>query len=115
MKVAIFAFLLLLSHGAFAGTQCTSVIKGVALQPNGSVFLQSFKNWNWLAVCNVNHEANNTPPESCKAIYSLLLSAQMSGKQVSFWFNNGRTCSAESQKSWDLMRDWYFGPLLHQH
>ena len=112
-RLVLLFVLVAFSSVASAGTQCTSTIKGVSLQPNGSVYLEKFGNWNWLSVCSVNTDANRTNPESCKAIYSLLLSAQISGRKVSFWFNNGRDCTACSQESWDWMRDWYFGPLIH--
>lgn len=96
---------------AQAGFDCTGSLSGVTLAPDGGLYMERFKNWNWLKLCNVHTEVNGVNPESCKAVYSLLLTAQTTQKEVTFWFKEG-DCSKESQREWAYINTWYFGPKL---
>jgi len=111
MKFIIPLLLLFVSSHSYAGFECAGNVKGVTLVPNGEVYMASFKNWDWLKVCNVSVAANGVTTEACKAIFSLLLTAQTTNKQVKFWLNDG-SCAASSQVSWTYLKSWYFGPEL---
>lgn len=104
-------FALMISVSSYAGIECTGSVTGLTMAPNGQVYMQQFKNWDWMRVCSVSERLNNTDPEACKAIYSLLLTAQMTQKSVTFWFSQGG-CASESQSSWQFLDNWYFGPKL---
>ena len=114
MKNIIFAVsLLVFCSSSIANVECTGSVSGVTLSPGGDVFMGTFKNWSWQKVCNVDSKINNTSANSCKAILSLLLAAQTTGKQVSFWFNDNQAdCSASMQSRWSNLNYWYFGPKL---
>jgi len=106
-------FLLTFSGNLLANIECSGSVGGVTLSPGGDVFMGAFKNWDWQKVCNVEIKINNTTPSSCKAILSLLLTAQTTKKNVSFWFNdNQTTCEASEQARWTTLQNWYFGPKL---
>jgi len=108
--VSILLYFGLCSH-SLAGFECRGSVAGVTIAPGGDIYMEKFKNWSWMRVCNVNQDANGSNPEACKAIYSLLLTAQTTKKEVSFWFNAG-SCQEESQTSWQYLNSWYFGPKL---
>ncbi|MDM3869730.1 hypothetical protein QSV34_00040 [Porticoccus sp. W117] len=93
---------------------CKGTVQGVTIDPqDGRVFLEKFgDHFAWPVLCSVQTEDNGIPPESCKAIYSMLLTAQSTKKQVRFWFNDGKDCTPESHPAWRQLTGWYFGPNL---
>ena len=103
---------LLLSTSAYAGFSCTGQVTGVTMTPSGMVVIEKFKDWNWQYLCRVNTTYNGVDAESCKAILSLLMTAQTSKKDVSFWFNAGDCTSYSSQPNWTALSNWYYGPRL---
>ncbi|TQV71325.1 hypothetical protein FKG94_19620 [Exilibacterium tricleocarpae] len=101
----------LFSFTSYSNVECKGEVAGVTLSPSGQLHVKKFKNWRWIKICSVHNTINNTSPEACRAIYSLLLAAQVSKKEVSFWFNEG-DCQVSSQTPWTLLNSWYFGPML---
>ena len=97
------------SHANF---ECTGAVSGVTLSPQGAVVVASLKDWSYQTICNVSNQSNGVNPEACKAIYSLLLTAQTTNKTVTFWFNAG-DCTAGSQPSWTALANWYLGPKIN--
>lgn len=89
---------------------CSGFVKGVSLSPNGSLMVESIGPLNWPRLCNVSGTHRSISPETCKNIYSMLLTAQSTKKQVMFWFNDGQNCS--SHTAWADLTGWYFGPKL---
>jgi len=105
----------LISTPAFASYTCTGLVEGVSINPkNGMLLAQRAAGIIWPAFCNVDIKENDVAPETCKHIYSMLLAAQMSGKEITLWFNDegdGGTCS--SHTGWVYLTGWYFGPKIN--
>lgn len=110
-RVIVSSLLIVFSCSSYAGFECRGAVTDVTVAPDGDVYMGKFKNWSWMKVCNVSRAENGATPEACKAIYSLLLTAQTTKKEVSFWFTTG-DCEAGSQTPWQYMSSWYFGPKL---
>lgn len=116
MKKALLILGLLLSHNAFATYTCSGVVEGVAIAPKtGFVYARSIGSLVFPKLCNVQTETDGISVDACKQIYSMLLSAQMAKKDVTFWFNddaNGGSCDA--QQAWQPLSGWYFGPSINE-
>ena len=89
---------------------CSGPVTGVAINPGGFVVPGSMGGFNWVYVCQLGTNYNGVTPEACKAIYATLLIAQMSGKHVMLWFDDGGNCASHS--AWAPLQGWYFGPQL---
>jgi hypothetical protein len=107
------AVVLLLLPGISSATnfECTGPVSGVTVTPQGGVIVDILQNWRWQTICNLESTSNGVSPGTCKAIYSLLLTAQTTKRNVRLWFSSG-DCSAASQTSWTALANWYFGPSL---
>lgn len=106
---------LLWSNQLLAGSTyiCEGKVSGVSINPrNGGLLVQKIGPLSWVYLCSVEKKYNGVTPEACKHIYSLLLTAQVSGKQATLWFNDGLDCSKQSHKPWRTLTGWYFGPRL---
>ncbi len=113
-QLLFFITILFFSSNAFATYTCTGKVSGVTINPSqGRVLVESVGGLVWVELCSVEKIFNNINPETCKQIYSLLLTAQTAKKEVMFWFNDensGMNCS--NHPSWQLLTGWYFGPRL---
>lgn len=113
MRIFLFIFVFLAAN-ANAFYICTGKVEGLTLKPaNGQVLVERIGELKWPVLCSVEQEQNGIAPDSCQAIFSLLLSAELSGSDVKFWFNDentGGNCS--SHKAWDFLRGWYLGPQI---
>ena len=114
MKKVIAILLTFLSTNAFATYTCEGVVEGVSINPkNGRVLVEKIGDIIWVELCSVESEYNYVNPETCKGIYSLLLTAQSSKKKVMLWFDDedsGMNCS--NHPNWQALTGWYFGPKL---
>ena len=108
-SLALF-FLLIFSSSSFSQYVCEGDVKNVTIAPDGQVFAGSIGPLSWPRLCNVSVEENGINPETCKVIYSALLTAQTTGKKASMSFNDGGSCS--SHTAWGWLTGWYFGPKL---
>jgi hypothetical protein len=106
---------LVFSHQLLAGSRytCEGKVSGVSINPrNGGLLVEKIGPLIWADLCSVEKKYNGITPETCKHIYSLLVTAQVSGKQATLWFNDGLDCSKASHKPWQRLTGWYFGPKL---
>ena len=106
---------LVFSHQLLAGSRytCQGKVSGVSIYPrNGGLYVEKIVPLIWANLCSVVKKSNGITPETCKHIYSLLVTAQVSGKQATLWFNDGLDCSKTSHKPWRRLTGWYFGPKL---
>jgi len=109
LAVTLIAF----SSKAFATYTCHGEVKGVTIEPKtGALFVTNIGPLTWQRLCMVHTEYNGVSPETCRAIYSMLLTAQTAKKDVTLWFNDGKDCSLESHPAWTPLSGWYFGPML---
>lgn len=100
--------LLLTSSTAFAGYTCSGKVSGVAMElDNGDVFAESIGAVSWPRLCNMHVAANGIPPDVCKSIYATLLSAQATGKSVTFWVNDTAT-TCQTLVAWQYVNGLYF-------
>ncbi len=115
MKIGLLIFLLLVSGYACAKYTCTGGVQGVSINPrNGTILVEKLAGLEWPVLCSVQAEANGITAEACRSIYSILLTAQMSQKEVSLWFDDDATGgSCDSHGSWTYLKGWYFGPRLN--
>lgn len=118
MKKTVFllAFItLFISSQAYATYTCIGSVKGLTIGPkNGQVFAENIAGIVWPILCSVDTPTNGITVTNCQNIYSMLLAAQMSNKEVTLWFNDdaaGGSC--QSHPSWDVLTGWYFGPKLN--
>jgi len=114
MKISTTLFALvsiLTSTQALATYTCTGPVNGIAINPKtGQVLAESIAGIAWPALCSTKSEQNNISVETCQQIFSLLLTAQLSKKEVTLWFNDGANC--QSHQPWVNLTGWYFGPRL---
>ncbi|WP_123422173.1 hypothetical protein [Gallaecimonas pentaromativorans] len=103
----------LFSLPACANYTCTGPVLGVAIEPKtGDILVEKLASLSWPRLCSVTSVKNGVSLESCKAVYSLLLSAQAQNKSVILWFNDGKDCTTTSHPTWNMLEGWYFGPEL---
>lgn len=99
-----------LSPPAAAQYTCTGTVVGLVVSPSGIVSGQSIGGLPWQSICQLGSAANGVSPDACKAVYAMLLSAQISGKTVTFWFSDAGTCS--THYAWTWLTGWYYGPMI---
>jgi len=106
------AISIVVSAQASATYTCIGPVKGLTISPkSGQVLAENISGIEWPVLCNINVVENGVTPESCKNIYSMLLTAQVSKKNVTLWFNDEETCL--SHPAWSALTGWYFGPKLN--
>ena len=97
-SVNFFMGIILIMGGAVnAGVQCRGDVTGLAIGPTSGL-LQVNNSYGWHYLCKLSTEYNGVDPETCKAWYSMFLTAKASGKQVSQYYDDGTDC--ESLGSW---------------
>jgi hypothetical protein len=96
-----------------AAYTCQGKVSGVSLSPHdGRLLVERIGPLSWPVLCSVSEESNGVNTETCKVIFSTLIAAQMSQKNVTLWFNDGNDCSTNSHTPWHWLTGWYFGPKL---
>lgn len=104
--------ILLFSFNTNAAYTCSGEVKGVSIEPtNGHVLVERIGPLVWSRLCSVSDDYNGVKAETCKTIYSTLLTAQTTQKPVTMWFNDGKNCS--QHPAWNPLTGWYFGPRLN--
>lgn len=78
---------------AYANTTCTGKLNYVSLNPNDGLVQMNF-GYGTQYHCKVTETWNSIDPESCQAVYSMLLAAQMAGKSIEARYNGDFTCSS---------------------
>ena len=92
---------------------CTGKVQGLSLEPNGMVFAEVIGPLKWQRLCSLEQKFNRVTVSGCKGIYAMLMTAQMSDRSVTLWFNDGKDCTSNSHPPWHSLTGWYFGPKLH--
>lgn len=101
------------SYSVSASYTCSGKVKGIAISPkNGRILAERIGPLVWPELCSVKTELEGVSVESCKVIFSTLLTAQMADKTVTLWFNDDKDCSQASHAPWTPLSGWYFGPKL---
>lgn len=91
---------------------CTGSVAGATLDPAGRVYAESLAGLSHTYVCQLGSYSNGVAPDACKAIYAMLVTAQLAQKNVTLWFNDGGSCT--SHPAWSALSGWYFGPILER-
>lgn len=114
-QYVITSLLLVFSSHSWAQYICTGKVKGLAIAPNsGAVHAEKVGPLTWPVLCSVQtDDYNGISAETCKVIYSTLLTAQMADKNVTLWFRDGKDCTLNSHPAWSTLTGWYFGPKIH--
>lgn len=88
-------------------------MNAVIAAPSGIVTI-SFGNMAYQYLCSVSETYNNIKPETCKTIFTTILSAKMADKPVTFWFSdNSNDCTNANHPAWAEMKNWYYGPAIY--
>ena len=112
-KILIGLAFTIASNSSYATYQCDGKVDGLTIEPKtGIVFAQHVGGFEWPKLCSVTTVFNGIPVESCKIVYSTLLAAQTTNKDVRLWFNDDKDCSTASHPSWTALTGWYFGPSI---
>lgn len=93
-KLTLCLYLCYLTPFSFGSTTCTGEVKFAGLNPASGLLLIDY-GYGTQYQCKVGEVWNEVPPESCKAFYSMLLAAQMSGKKLQASYNDDFECSSE--------------------
>ncbi|CAH1555890.1 conserved hypothetical protein [Vibrio jasicida] len=113
-RLLITALLSLTSFASYGKYTCIGEVKGVSIAPHtGDVLVEKLGPLNWPRLCRVGDDYNGISQETCRIIYSTLLTAQTTNKAVTLWFNDKGDCTDSSHKPWDWLKGWYFGPRLN--
>lgn len=114
MKKRSILFLVLLSFNVQASKYtCSGKVVGVSIEAKtGDVIVEKIGPLSWPRLCKVDNEYNNISAEACRVIYSTLLTAQTTNKDVTLWFNDSKDCRESNHKPWKWLTGWYFGPRL---
>ncbi|CCN35785.1 conserved hypothetical protein [Vibrio nigripulchritudo SO65] len=110
------ATVLLLSSISFnaiaANYTCSGKVTGVSIDAkSGDVLVERIGPLIWPRLCKVDNEVHGISADACKTVYSTLLTAQTTNKEVVMWFNDGKSCETTA-KPWQWITGWYFGPKL---
>ena len=112
--VGTFVILGLLPNYAGANYTCTGPIKGVTVDPlTGNVVPGVISGITRPVMCSLEQTRNGVSPNMCKQILAVLLTAQVSGKNVVLWFKDdatGGNCATHGQ--WTDLSGWYYGPQM---
>ncbi len=111
IRAAVVAILAISVSPAFANYSCSGAVQGITISPDGQVFASSIGSLSYPRICSVTATSNGVSTEACKVIYSALLTAQTTGKTVSFTFNDAGDCN--SHTAWGWLTGWYFGPVIN--
>lgn len=95
---------------AWANYACSGPVDWVALMENVVVVNSTQAGINAGYVCELDTTANGVGAETCKAIYSMLLTAHATGQPVQWAFNDSLTCT--THPAWTWLTGWYFGPYI---
>lgn len=102
------------SMSATAAYICVGKVVGLSIDANdGHVLVEKLGPLVWPRLCSIKETMNNISPEACKVVYSTLMTAQISNRDITMWFNDGKDCSSTSHVPWQTLTGWYFGPKLH--
>jgi hypothetical protein len=102
------------SAPAFANYSCTGPVTALSTGPSGTVTVQS-AGLQFVYVCYLyGTSPNGVTADSCKGIYSILLSARTTGANVTWIFNDSLTCTTQPAWAWltTTPLGWYYGPQL---
>jgi hypothetical protein len=98
---------------AWSSYSCTGHVKDVAIEAtSGDVFVDSLGALSWPRLCSVRAAVGNISPEACRAVYSTLLVAQMSGKQVELTSSSTAVSSCAAHPAWTYVDGFYFLRIL---
>lgn len=92
--------------------ECVGKVTNVVVGPSG-ILVASFGSINWVYLCAVSENYNGVPPETCKSMLSILMSAKLADRNVQFWFDDpSNNCTNAAHPAWAPLKNWYFGPAL---
>ncbi|MFU2510988.1 hypothetical protein [Pseudoalteromonas sp. ASV78] len=88
MKLKVlFAVLILSSNTAFAAHTCEGKITTVDIRDNGALQISVDTIGSSNFFCNITNKSGTIGADTCKAMYSMALTAFMASKKVTLWFN----------------------------
>ncbi|WP_041590348.1 hypothetical protein [Teredinibacter turnerae] len=95
--------LLMLSAGALGNTTCTGALQYVSLNPDNDV-VQFNYGFGTQYHCKLSQEYNGVSPESCQAVYSMLLAAQLSSKKIEVRYNGDFSCASDELGNYETTK-----------
>ncbi len=98
-SIVVFLFVFFTSN-AFSFT-CIGKVETVDVQPNGHIAASITGVGGSNKICSVSGQRYDFTPEACKAIYSSLLSAFASSKNVKLYFSDGSNDNNCNMGNWN--------------
>lgn len=87
MKKIIALGLLFASSSVLAGYQCKGTVENVYVHSNGYVVANISYRKDNMYICNITNDWKGVNRDSCKLMFSTLLTAQSTGKRVATYYN----------------------------
>ncbi len=101
--------LTVLAFQASAETHCVGKLGNLSVKRSGTVLASGPGGLPSVYICSLDSPQNNISTETCKAIYSTLLSAKVSDKEVNMTFSPDITsCSEIASWQWATNLNWVF-------
>lgn len=102
---------------AASSYQCVGTVDDVAVMSNGTLAIGTYSDAStpesWLFLCNVNTAVDGgngaIQPTICKSWQTILITAQVTNKNVRIWFGDALTCGTHPPF---VVADIVFGPAL---
>ncbi len=102
MKNLIIIIIGLTSNIAYAGNfACVGKVELIALGPSSSL-LQVNTGFGTHYLCKFSESYNGVHPETCKAWYSMFLSAQASGREITQNYNDANGTNCDTLGNWSV-------------
>jgi hypothetical protein len=93
---------------AHANYMCSGPVTAVSFDNTGVVVFSGIGGISAGYLCSLSTTSNGITPDVCKAKYTQLLIAQLTGQSLNIYFGDNLTCT--TQPSWNWLTGVYFGP-----
>jgi len=89
---------------------CSGPVTGVTVSPSGVVQAEHAGGQSYGYFCQIGATYNGVSSDACKAILTVLLTAQTTGKSVTIAYDDANNCA--TNRAWTWLNTIYWGPKL---
>lgn len=89
---------------------CSGPVTGVTVSPSGVVQAENAGGQSWGYFCQIGATNNGVSSDACKAILTVLLTAQATGKSVTIAYDDANNCT--TSRAWSWLNTIYWGPKI---
>ncbi|PNM49122.1 hypothetical protein AL535_005975 [Vibrio cholerae] len=95
IKIISVLGLAIVAFNVNADVQCSGKVNTILQYANGSVNIHTTYRNEYTYICNTETRWNNISPEACRAMLSIVLSAQASDKNIQIYYSGNQfTCQS---------------------